>query len=84
MVGTEKQIADHMQEWFEKGGADGFNIQPPCQPASLDDFVELVVPELQKRGLMRCEYDGPMLRDNLGLPRRESRYARVASDVAAQ
>lgn len=82
IVGTAKQIADHMQEWFEKGGADGFNIQPPCQPASLDDFIELVVPELQKRGLMRSQYDGPMLRDNLGLPRRASRYERVAGVAA--
>ena len=75
IVGSAQQIADYMQEWFEKGGADGFNIQPPCQPSSLDEFVELVVPELQKRGLMRTEYSGRTLRDHLGLPRRPSRYA---------
>ncbi|OGA01956.1 MAG: nitrilotriacetate monooxygenase [Betaproteobacteria bacterium RIFCSPLOWO2_02_FULL_62_17] len=74
IVGSAQQVADHMQEWFEKGGADGFNIQPPCQPGSLDEFVELVVPELQKRGLMRSEYEGRTLRDHLGLPRRASRY----------
>ena len=63
-----------MQEAVQ-GAADGFNIQAPYQPAAFDDFVRLVVPELQRRGLMRTEYDGPMLRDHLGLPRPESRYA---------
>jgi FMN-dependent oxidoreductase (nitrilotriacetate monooxygenase family) len=81
IIGSAKQVADHMQEWFETGAADGFNIQAPYQPGAFDDFVELVVPELQKRGLMRKEYDGPTLRDQLGLPRRESSYKKETSCV---
>ena len=72
-----------MQEWFAKGGADGFNIQPPVQPGFLDDFVEQVIPVLQERGLFRREYEGDTLRENLGLPRPESRYRKSAmSNVA--
>lgn len=66
--GTPAQIADHMQEWFEGGAADGFNVMPPYLPGGLDDFVELVLPELRRRGLFRTEYEGRTLRENLGLP----------------
>ncbi len=68
VIGTPVDIADAMQERFEAGGADGFNIMPPLLPDGLGDFVELVLPELRRRGLVRHEYDGPRLRDNLGLP----------------
>ena len=68
VIGTPADIADAMQERFEAGGADGFNIMPPLLPDGLGDFVELVLPELRRRGLVRHEYDGPRLRDNLGLP----------------
>ena len=54
---------------------DGFLIQPPVLPVGLDDFVELVIPELQNRGLFRTEYEGATLRQNLGLPRPANRYA---------
>jgi alkanesulfonate monooxygenase len=74
--GTPQKIADHIEEWFENYGADGFNIMPPYLPGGLDDFVNLVVPELQRRGLVRTEYEGTTLRDNLGLKRPESRYAK--------
>lgn len=67
--GTPEQIADQMQEWFENGAADGFNVMPPYLPGGLDDFVDLVIPELQKRGLFRKEYTGSTLRENLGLKR---------------
>ncbi|MBO1514892.1 LLM class flavin-dependent oxidoreductase [Metabacillus bambusae] len=67
--GTPLQIADQMQEWFENGAADGFNIMPPYMPGGLDDFVDLVIPELQNRGLFREEYTGHTLRDHLGLSR---------------
>ncbi len=67
LVGTPAQIADALQERFEAYGADGFNIMPPTLPGGLDDFVELVVPELQRRGLFRTEYEGRTLRENLGL-----------------
>ncbi len=67
--GTPEQIADQMQEWFENGAADGFNVMPPYFPGGLDDFVDLVIPILQKRGLFRVEYTGKTLRENLGLKR---------------
>ncbi|GAA6616142.1 LLM class flavin-dependent oxidoreductase [Scytonema sp. NUACC26] len=68
-VGTPEQIADLLEDWFVNGGADGFNIMPPYVPGGLDDFVDLVIPELQRRGLFRTEYEGRTLRENLGLPR---------------
>jgi hypothetical protein len=55
--------------WFENNAADGFNILPPYLPGGLEDFVDLVVPELQRRGLFRTEYEGATLRDHLGLAR---------------
>ncbi|GMK40997.1 monooxygenase [Paenibacillus sp. CCS19] len=69
IVGTPSQIADQLQEWFENGAADGFNIMPPYLPGGLDEFVDFVVPELQRRGLFRLEYEGSTLRENLGLQR---------------
>ena len=56
VVGTPEQIADQMQLWFENEAADGFNVMPPVLPESLDDFVDLVIPELQRRGLFRTAY----------------------------
>jgi hypothetical protein len=75
-----------MEEWFESEACDGFNIMPPYLPGALDDFVELVIPELQRRGLFRTEYEGRTLRENLGLPRPESRYRKteVAQREAAE
>jgi alkanesulfonate monooxygenase len=69
IVGTPAQVADQLQSWFENGAADGFNVLPPVLPGSLDDFVDLVVPELQRRGLFRTAYEGTTLRENLGLAR---------------
>jgi len=48
---------------------------PAWLPGSLTDFVDLVIPELQRRGLFRTEYEGMTLRENLGLPRPVSRFA---------
>ena len=81
--GTPKQIADQMEQWFVEEAADGFNIMPPYLPGSLNEFVELVIPELQRRGLFRTEYTGRTLREHLGLPRPPSRYA-DQTRVAAQ
>jgi len=67
--GSPKQIADTLEEWFTTGAADGFNFLPPTLPGSLADFIELVIPELQRRGLFRTAYEGTTLRENLGLPR---------------
>jgi alkanesulfonate monooxygenase SsuD/methylene tetrahydromethanopterin reductase-like flavin-dependent oxidoreductase (luciferase family) len=67
IVGTAAQIADELQARFEGGGADGFNVMPSYFPGELDAFCDLVVPELQRRGLFRREYEGSTLRDHLGL-----------------
>ncbi|MGD0431970.1 MAG: LLM class flavin-dependent oxidoreductase [Acetobacteraceae bacterium] len=69
IVGTAGEIADTMQSWLETDAADGFNIMFPTVPAGLDDFVELVIPELRRRGIFREEYEGTTLREHLGLPR---------------
>jgi len=73
-VGTAKTIADRMEEWLTGRGSDGFNIMFPFLPAGLDDFVDKVVPELQRRGIFRREYEGATLRENLGLPRPKNRF----------
>jgi FMN-dependent oxidoreductase (nitrilotriacetate monooxygenase family) len=67
--GSAQDVADQLQEWFDNGAADGFNLLPPDVPGTLTDFTELVVPELRRRGLFRSEYEGRTLRENLGLPR---------------
>jgi FMN-dependent oxidoreductase (nitrilotriacetate monooxygenase family) len=74
-IGTPTDIADAMQEWFEGAACDGFNITPATLPGGGEDFVEMVVPELQRRGLFRTEYEGRTLRENLGLRRPTSRYS---------
>ena len=74
MVGTPKTIADEMEEWLMTEGSDGFTIQFPFLPQGLDDFVDKLVPELQRRGLFRKEYEGATLRENLGLPRPKNRF----------
>lgn len=67
LIGTPKEIVDEMEYWFNEGVADGFNLMPPSLPHSLEDFVELIVPELQRRDLYRTDYSGHTLRDHLGL-----------------
>jgi len=79
-IGTPSDIADAMQEWLENGACDGFNITPMHLPGGCEDFVELVVPELQRRGLFRAAYEGKTLRENLGLKRPVSRYAAACLD----
>ena len=74
-IGTPVQIADEMERWFRAGACDGFNILAPFHPGGLEAFVDLVVPELQRRGLFRHEYGGSMLRDHLGLGRPGNRFA---------
>lgn len=83
-VGTAKSIADHMEQWLMEEGSDGFNVMFPFLPAGLDDFVDKVVPELQRRGIFRKEYEGPTLRDNLGLPRPENQFFAAQKSVAAE
>ncbi len=82
VIGTPEHIADQMEERFLSGGADGFNVMPPLLPSGFDDFANLVVPELQRRGLFRSEYEGLTLRDHLGLARPPSRFASPARRLA--
>ncbi|MFT4020255.1 MAG: LLM class flavin-dependent oxidoreductase [Acinetobacter sp.] len=77
LIGTPEQIVDQLQQWFEQEAADGFNVLPPSVPEGLTDFVEWIVPELQRRGLFRTEYEGTTLRENLGLKRPENQYVIV-------
>lgn len=74
MIGSPGMIADQMEEWLLTRGSDGFNVMFSHLPGGLDDFVDRVVPELQRRGLFRREYEGATLRENLGLPRPENRF----------
>lgn len=67
--GAPKQVADQMQAWVEGDACDGFVLAATHMPGSYEEFVRLVVPELQRRGVFRKEYQGTTLRDNLGLPR---------------
>ena len=74
MVGTPQNIANEMEDWFETEASDGFTVMFPYLPGGLDDFVEKVVPELQRRGLFRRDYEGATLREHLGLPRPKNRF----------
>ncbi|QRG66746.1 LLM class flavin-dependent oxidoreductase [Brevibacillus choshinensis] len=67
IAGTAKQVADELEAWFTQGAADGFNIMPQITNGGLDDFLDQVVPELQRRGLFRTEYTGKTLREHYGL-----------------
>ncbi|WP_180135263.1 LLM class flavin-dependent oxidoreductase [Acinetobacter sp. YH12070] len=83
LIGTPEQVVDQLQEWFENDAADGFNVLPPTTPAGLNDFVNLIVPELQRRGLFRTAYEGTTLRENLGLKRPENQYVLKNQQVQA-
>jgi FMN-dependent oxidoreductase (nitrilotriacetate monooxygenase family) len=73
-TGSAKTIADEMQHWFESEACDGFNIMFPTIPGGVEDFVRWVVPELQRRGIFRREYEGATLREHLGLPRPKNQF----------
>ena len=89
MVGSPTDIADELEEWFMNGAADGFNIMASHHPGGFEDFATLVIPELRRRGLVRSEYEGKTLRENLGIPRpkhphavgRDATTARRAAEV---
>jgi FMN-dependent oxidoreductase (nitrilotriacetate monooxygenase family) len=80
-TGTPVQVADAIQEWFDGGAADGFNIMAPVLPSGLETFVDQVVPILQERGLFRTDYTGTTLRGHYGLERPANRFA---GDVAPE
>lgn len=69
LIGTPEQIVDEMERWFNAGVADGFNLMPPTLPNSLEDFVDYIIPELQKRNLFRIQYEGKTFRENMNLPK---------------
>ncbi|WP_273728698.1 LLM class flavin-dependent oxidoreductase [Brucella gallinifaecis] len=73
-VGTIKSVADEMQKWLEEDASDGFTVAFPFLPEGLDDVVEKLVPELQRRGIFRNDYEGSTLREHLGLPRPSNRF----------
>ncbi|KAK9416408.1 putative FMN-dependent oxidoreductase [Seiridium unicorne] len=73
-VGTVETVADEMERWLMEEGSDGFNVVFPYLPQGLDDVAERLVPELQKRGIFRKDYDGQTLRDHLGLRRPGNRF----------
>ncbi|MDE2238687.1 MAG: NtaA/DmoA family FMN-dependent monooxygenase, partial [Rhodospirillales bacterium] len=75
-IGTPGEIADGMQEWLESKGSDGFNIMFHTVPEGLNDFVDLVVPELTRRGIYREAYEGTTLREHLGLKRPGNQFFR--------
>jgi FMN-dependent oxidoreductase (nitrilotriacetate monooxygenase family) len=77
VVGTPEQLADDLEQWFTAGAADGFNVMPPYLPGGLEDFVDHVVPLLQRRGLFRTGYTGRTLRDHYGLPAVADPHARI-------
>jgi FMN-dependent oxidoreductase (nitrilotriacetate monooxygenase family) len=66
-VGSKTDVADELEEWFTSGACDGFVLAATSLPGTYTEFVELIVPELQRRGLFHADYEGPTLRDNLGL-----------------
>lgn len=69
-VGTPLEISDAIEDWFVSGAADGFVVMPPTFPEGLDDFVQLIVPELARRGLLRDRAEpGATLHQRLGLPK---------------
>jgi len=74
-AGTPEQCADLMQDWFETGASDGFNLMPPVLPEMLDVFIADVVPILQQRGLFRTAYQGATLRDHFGIARPNVRFS---------
>jgi FMN-dependent oxidoreductase (nitrilotriacetate monooxygenase family) len=82
IIGTPASIADTMQEWLETEGSDGFTIMFPYLPEGLYDFVDKVVPALQRRGIFRKEYAGATLRENLGLPRPGNRFFAKAGEAS--
>lgn len=79
MVGTPVQIADEMEAWLKGGACDGFVVTWSHFPNPVTDFVDLVIPELQRRGIFRTEYEGKTLRENLGLKQR-TRNVGVAAE----
>jgi len=82
--GTAEQVADAIQDWWDHGAADGFNIMPAVLPSGLEEFVDQVVPILVERGLFRSEYTGTTLREHYGLPVPENRWTAARTTEVAR
>jgi hypothetical protein len=80
-VGTPSQVAEAMDDFVQADGSDGFVLAPHLTPTGLDDFVDLVVPLLQERGVLRAEYETETLRGHLGLPPARPLGARRAASA---
>ena len=77
VCGTAESIADDLETWFSTGAADGFNVMPLTLPFDLEAIVGQLIPELQRRGLFRTEYEGKTFRENLGIPMPVARKKQV-------
>lgn len=77
VAGTAIDVADHLQDWFEAGAADGFWISPDVNEDGIDALVDGVVPLLQERGLFHQDYEGKTLRDHVGAPDQYGMDSRV-------
>jgi FMN-dependent oxidoreductase (nitrilotriacetate monooxygenase family) len=80
--GTPQSIADDLTEWLEQGAADGFNLLFAHYPKPLEEWVDMVIPELQRRGRFRTEYESTTFRGNLGVPIPQNRFAKNRTSVA--
>jgi N-acetyl-S-(2-succino)cysteine monooxygenase len=79
--GSPEEVADEIESWVTEGGVDGFMLMPAHFPEALDDFIEMVVPELQRRGVFRTEYQGKLLREHLGLAIPNNRYTASSQNI---
>jgi alkanesulfonate monooxygenase len=84
VIGTPTEVCDVLEKWFKEEACDGFSLMPGMVPGGLDDFVDLVTPELQRRGLFRREYEGKTLRENLGLARPADARRRLVGQAKEQ
>ena len=82
-VGTPASIADEMEAWLDGEAADGFNVMFPWLPGGLDEVVDKLIPELQRRGLFRKEYSGRTLREHLQLDRPVNKHFSAVSPAMA-
>jgi alkanesulfonate monooxygenase SsuD/methylene tetrahydromethanopterin reductase-like flavin-dependent oxidoreductase (luciferase family) len=72
--GSPTQVAEEMASWYTEKACDGFNVLVPVLPRGLTDFVDLVVPELQKLKVFKTDYQGSNLRERMGLPVPKNMY----------
>jgi hypothetical protein len=79
--GTPQSIADDLHEWLEAGACDGFNLLFAHYPKPLEEWVTMVIPELQRRGIFRTDYEGKTFREHLGVPIPKNRFTKNKASV---